>query len=248
MIKALIIDDEKDARFLLRNMLENNFLEQIEILGEADDVETGIEAIKRYNPDLVFLDIKMPQGTGFNLLSQFKEINFEVIFVTAYDKFAIKAFKFSAFGYLMKPIKKDELGIVVQKLTDRIETKKGTTDKRLKILVENFDDNKIKKLVIGNVSGFKVIELERLIRLEGDGNYTNFILEKDKKLTSTKNLGEYQDLLHDHGFFRIHQSTIVNLKHVVGFNREEGGTVEMTDNQKLKLSRHRKESFMQRFL
>jgi len=249
MIKALIIDDERDARFLLRNLLEQKFSDKIEILDEADDVETGIKAIIQHEPELVFLDIKMPQGTGFDLLSKLDSVNFEIIFITAYDKFAVKAFEFSAFGYLMKPIKEEELKDALLKLDKRLNGLNKGADKRLKVLVENFgDDPKMSKIVISNVGGFKVIALKNIIRLEGDGNYTNFILMGQKKLTSTKILKEYQELLNDHGFFRIHQSTIVNLRHVTGYNREDGGNVETSDGCKLKLSRYRKESFMKRFL
>ena len=250
MIKAVIIDDEKDARFLLNKLLENKFQDEVEILGEADDVESGIACIEEHSPELVFLDVKMPQGTGFDLLSKLKEIDFEVIFVTAFDAYAIKAFEFSAFGYLMKPLKEQELAKLLTKLKSQKElaVSKTFAEKRLKILIENYgDDKKIHKLVLSNMDGFGVVDIEKIIRLEGDGNYTKFIVENGRALTSSKNLGEYEDLLADHGFFRIHQSTIVNLRHVTGFHKADGGQVEMTDGQLGKLSRHRKAEFMERF-
>lgn len=250
MISAIIVDDEKDARFLLRNLLQTNFSEKVNILAEADDVDSAVEVIKKHQPDIVFLDIKMPGGNGFDVLTKIEGLNFEVVFVTAYDKFALRAFEFSAFGYLMKPIKESDLSGVMDRLGEKLSRSKiedGT--KRLKVLIENYDESAgIKKIVISNVSGFKVTALEEIVRLEGDGNYTDFILSDGQKIVSTKNLGEYEKLLVDYGFFRIHQSTVVNLIHVVGFSRESGGLVEMSDGAKMKLSRYRKDTFMERFL
>ncbi len=250
MIRTILIDDEKDARFILRNLIEKKFATQIEVIAEADDVESGINAIEHHKPDLIFLDIKMPQGTGFDLLSKIPEVNFEVIFVTAYDNYAITAFQCSAFGYLMKPLKEIELKKLISKLSEQyaLKNSKSTIQKRVKVLIENYgDDKKVFKLVLSNVEGFKVVSLENIIRIEGDGNYTRFILENTNSVVSSKNLGEYDELLNDHGFFRIHQSTIVNLRHVIGFRKISGGQVEMSDGAQGKLSRHRKAQFMERF-
>ena len=249
MIKALIIDDEEDARFMLANNLTKNLNDTIEIVGEADGVKTGIEAIQNLSPDIVFLDIQMKDGTGFDLLEQIPNKTFEVIFITAYDQFAIKAFQFSALGYLMKPIKTQELVNTVQMAMDHIEKVQSNSDKRLKVLVENYgDDKKIKKIVISNIEGFIVIALEDLIRLEGDRNYTIFITQENKKYTSSKTLGEYETLLNEFGFFRVHQSTIVNLRHVVAYYKGDGGEVETTDGKRLQVSRNRKAEFVKRFI
>lgn len=250
IIKALIIDDEKAARFLLRNLLEKKFSEYVSVVGEASDVESGLIAIEEQQPDLIFLDIKMPNGTGFDLLSRLPVNKFEVIFVTAFDSYAIKAFQFSAFGYLLKPLKEKELSVLLEKLCTKqlLEKSKESTEKRVKVLIENYgDDKKVHKLVLSNMDGFKVVDIEKIIRLEGDGNYTRFIVSREKDLIASKNLGEYEDLLSDHGFFRIHQSTIVNLRHVTGFQKNDGGHVEMSDGSIGKLSRHRKAEFMERF-
>lgn len=247
MIRAIIIDDEKRARNLFKNLLEQNFT-SIKVVAEGDDIDTGIEAIEKYQPDLVFLDIKMHQGTGFDLLQQLKEIDFEVIFITAYDQYAIKAFQFSAFGYLMKPIRITELKKIITKLENHLRHLKSDTDKRLKVLIENYGDNQsIKKLVISNQQGFQVSKLEDILRLEGDGNYTNFILTNNKKIMTSKNLGEYEELLNDFGFYRIHQSTIVNLRHVKSYIKGDGGEVIMADGKQLQVSRHRKASFLKKF-
>lgn len=249
MIRALIIDDEKDARFLLRNLLEQQYKDTIVVVDEADDVDSGQLIIKKHNPELVFLDIKMPQGTGFDLLQKLDTINFEVIFITAYDNYAIKAFEFSAFGYLLKPIKSAELSLTISRLNSHLEYLKQGVDKRLKVLVENYgDDRKIKKMVISNMEGFKVVNIEDIVRLEGDRNYTHFILLKEQRITTSKTLAEYEELLVEHGFFRIHQSTIVNLRHVKGYLKGDGGSVEMVDGKLLQLARNRKQQFMEKFI
>lgn len=249
MIRALIIDDEADARFVLAQQIERHLGRELKVVGEADDVGAGLKAIADHKPDLVFLDIKMPQGTGFDLLKQIPNVDFEVIFTTAYDQFALDAFRFSAIGYLLKPIKQEELQEVVRTHLDRMQGRLGKEDKRLKVLVENYgDDRKIKKLVVSNVNGFQIIDLENIIRLEGDRNYSRFILEGDVKILTSKRLGEYEDLLAAHGFFRVHQSTIVNLRHVKAYEKGDGGKVDMSDGHKVQLSRHRKQDFIALFV
>ena len=249
MITAIIIDDEKDARFLLRNLLERHFGDNINVVAEADDVAPGIKAIAEHKPDLVFLDIQMRKGTGFDLLAKMENIDFEVIFITAYNQYAVDAFKFSAFGYLLKPIKTKELGEVIHKLEDHLSVLKNGINKRLKVLVENYgNDGEIQKLIISNVEGFQVVKVSSIVRLEGDRNYTHFILEDNKKITTSKSLGEYEELLNQYGFFRIHQSTIVSLRHITGYLKGDGGSVEMSDGANLKVSRHRKSEFLDRFI
>ncbi len=248
MIKAVIIDDEKDARFLLRNQLEKKYADKIIVLDEADDVITGVDLIKKYNPELVFLDIQMKTGTGFDLLKNFENIDFEVVFVTAYDQYAVDAFKFSAFGYLLKPIKSKDLEEVICKLETHFKEAKRDTNKRLTVLVENYgSEGDIQKLIIPNIDGFQVLKIPEIIRLEGDRNYTHFILLSGKKVTTSKSIGEYEELLNDHGFYRIHQSTIVSLRHIIAYYKGDGGTVEMVDGEKAKVSRYRKATFLERF-
>jgi two-component system LytT family response regulator len=249
MIKAVIIDDEKWARESLGNMISKELMGRVNVIGEADDVKSGIALIKKQKPDLVFLDIQMHEGTGFDLLKQFNKIDFEVVFVTAYDQYAIKAIEFAALGYLLKPIKAKALREVVGRLEEHIEALKTDMNKRVKVLVENYgDDRKIKKLIINHLSGFDVSLVEDIIRLEGDGNYTKFIISGDRKVLTSRTLGEYEELLHSHGFYRIHQSTIVNLRHVVKYHKGSGGKVEMSDGQHFNVSRYRKAGFLEFFL
>lgn len=249
MIKTIIIDDEKDARFMLRNHLDRNFKNEISIISEANSVETGTEVIRQLKPDLVFLDIQMGDGTGFDLLEQLTEKDFEVVFVTAYNQYALKAFNFSALGYLMKPIKTDELVQTVNTIIQHFNKFRLSAEKRLKVLIENYgDDKKIKKIVIPSAKGFDVIAIENIIRLEGDRNYTNFITTDKSKISSSKTMAEYEGLLSEYGFFRIHQSTIVNLRYVKGYIKGDGGMAELVNGDQLQISRNRKNEFLKRFL
>lgn len=247
MIKALIIDDEKDARFVLRSLIEK-VSEKIRIIGEADGIETGIEAIRKLNPDVVFLDVQMRTGTGFDLLAKLDEINFELVFVTAHNQYAVDAFKFSAFGYLLKPIRPRELSPIIEKLERHLIELKKTTNQRIQVLIENYGKNgDIEKLIIANADGFQVIKINDLIRLEGDRNYTHFMLIGNKRVTTSKNLGEYEELLENYGFFRIHQSTMISLRHVTGYQKADGGRVVMIDGKDFKVSRYRKNDFLKKF-
>lgn len=247
MIRSVVIDDEQSARNILSSICKEHFHEAISMVGEADDVESGLELIVKHKPDLVFLDVKMPQGSGFDLLERLDRLDFEVIFITAYDQFALKAFQFSAFGYLLKPIKIQEIRLVIDRLKASDKGSKSDVDSRLKVLIENQGEEDTKKLVIRNQLGFQIAKLKNIIRLEGDGNYTHFIIDDQPKVTTSKSLGEYEDLLYDHGFFRIHQSTIVNLSHVKAYQDRGRSSVKMSDGQDLNVSRHRKVQFLKRF-
>ncbi len=247
MIKAVLIDDEADARFVLQSMLKTYFDSEVQVMNQADDVNAGIEIIDGLKPDVVFLDIRMREGTGFDVLEKVNWKDFEVVFVTAFDQYAVKAFQFSAMGYLMKPVRLKELRRVISMLKEKNEKTKHSAGTRLKVLIDNYGvDKKIHKLVIPNVEGFKVVSIDKIIRLEGERNYTDFILLSGKKITSSKTLGDYQDLLSDFGFFRAHQSTIVNLRYVAGYNKGER-LIEMIDGSNIALSRHRKNEFIDKF-
>lgn len=249
-IRAILIDDEENARFLLNDLIQRNYADQVEVVAHANDVDSGYDAILSYKPDIVFLDIKMQKGTGFDLLEKFDGLNFEVVFVTAYDQYAIKAFEFSAFGYLLKPVKSSELGKVITRMEARMLHPKEDKDNRIKVLIDSFGNHSgdPKRLVISNMEGFKVVEIPDIIRLEASSNYTYFFLTGDRKILVSKTLGEYEGLLNDQGFFRIHQSHIVNLAFVEGFIKQDGGAVKLKDGTTLMVSRNRKAAFLSRFV
>lgn len=249
MIRAVIIDDENRARQLLRGMIDNLLNDRVQVVGDADDIQSGIDTIQKLKPDLVFLDIRMHEGTGFDLLEKLNHIDFEIVFVTAYDEYAIQAIRFSAFGYLLKPIKTQDLLSVIDRLENHLEQIREGADRRVKVLMENYgDDRQIKKLIITHMNGFDVSLVEDIIRLEGDGNYTNFVITQGRKVITSRTLGEYEELLFPHGFYRIHQSTIVNLRHVTRYIKGAGGKVEMSDGELFNVSRYRKSGFLNHFM
>lgn len=245
MIKAIIIDDEVNARNTLKVFL-NSTDKKIQIIGEADDISTGIRLIQQTQPDLIFLDIKLKSGTSFELLAQLPDVAAEVIFVTAYDNYAIRAFQMAAFGYLLKPIQISELN----KVLDRYQKVNAPAhlSQHTKILIENFDQHSVKKLVVQNVNGFKVVPLEEIIYLQGEINYTRLFLKGEEKVLTSRTLKEYESFLVDFGFFRIHQSHLINLSHVKEYVKGDGGVIVMNNRQHLNLSRRRKQQFLSRFL
>lgn len=248
MIRAVIIDDEDDARFMLKNLLERHFNTNVQLVGEAEDINEGQALIERTAPDLVFLDIKINDQTGFDLLERIEQPNFEVVFVTAYDEFALRAFEFSAIGYLMKPIRISALEEAIRSVERKTKPEPAAANDRIKILIEHYGDRgEVRKLVIPHLDGFNIVDLSDIIRLEGDRNYTHFIFRERKRICATKSLGEYEKLLTEYGFYRIHQSTMLNLRHVTAFHRADN-TVESIDGVRSALSRQRKAGFMDRFL
>jgi len=188
-IKAIIVDDELGARESLSKMLEKN-CRQVEVIGKADSMMKAYEMITALHPDLVFLDIEMPNGNAFDLLEKFKEIDFNIIFTTAYDHYAIRAIKFSAVDYILKPIDPEELVLAVKRLEEKIG-KKSFLDSQFKTLLSNVrSENKLKKVGIPDGDGLIFINLSDIIRCESDGNYTFFILANGKKIIVSRTLGE----------------------------------------------------------
>ncbi|MEM6317963.1 MAG: LytTR family DNA-binding domain-containing protein [Bacteroidota bacterium] len=246
MIRTIIIDDETTARNTLKSLLRA-INAPLEIIDEADDIKTGIKAIETHQPDLVFLDIQLKTGTGFDVLKALSDFQGEIIFVTAYDNFAIKAFQMAAFGYLLKPLQINELKEVVGRFEEQYKAQKVTAS-RTRILIENFDEGSIKKLVIQNVSGFRVLSINEILYLRGEVNYTRFILKTGEKLMTSKTLKEYENILTNYGYYRIHQSYLINLRHVKEYIKGEGGEVVMSNGDRLDVSRRRKSQFVARFL
>lgn len=250
--RVVLIDDEDSARGTLKAILTQYFDDKVEIVGEGEDVASGIEAIKANNPELVFLDIKMPDGTGFDLLQEIGSENFEVIFTTAYDNYAIKAFEASAMGYLMKPIDIDKLSEILDKAIKVIQqpSDEDEKEKKIGVLLENYSSGsgKVKKIVIPGVDGFEVIEIDKLVRCEGERNYTSFVFVDGSKILTSTTLKQYEISLEEYGFFRIHKSHLINLNHVKKYIKANGGSVEMSDNSSLQISKDKKELFIQRFL
>lgn len=244
-IRAIIVDDELGARESLSKMIEKN-CKQIEIVAKADSMKTAYEAITEHQPDLVFLDIEMPKGNAFDLLEKFKEINFNIIFTTAYDHYAIKAIKFSAVDYILKPIDPEELVNAVKRLESKLGQKE-TLNNQFKTLLSNVrPENKLKKVGIPDGDGLIFINLSDIIRCDSDGNYTFFILTNGKKIIASRTLGEYEQMFSDDNFFRVHRSHLINLEHVKKYIKGEGGYVVLSDNSQVEVSRRNKNDFLEK--
>jgi len=243
MLKAVIIDDEKNGRNTLIGLLEN-YCPEVEIIGEANNVKTGIEAIKKWQPDVVFLDIEMPDGTGFDLLSQIDSIDFEVVFVTAYDNYAIKAFQCSAVDYLLKPIDNKLLISSVQKLK-KTSNVKGL-DEKIDTLLGN--TKRLNKLVVPTTEGIHIVKIENIIRCSADDYYTVFHLKDNVKITVSKTLKEYSEILENLSFFRTHQSHLINLEYVDRFVNADGGYIVMQNGDQVVVSRRRKKLLLDTLL
>lgn len=247
MLNIIIIDDEPDARFLLKKALQDNYGKQIKIVAEADGVKTGLKTIENFEADLVFLDIKMNDGTGFDLLADLKDYTFSIVFITAFDNFAIKAFEFSAVGYLVKPFKSVDLINTVERIL-LSKSQENNNSSAFKILLENYEQKQIRKIVLPNNDGFVVVKLEEILYVNSVRNYSEFFLSNNTKVLTSKALINYDSLLSDQGFFRIHHSHLVNLSHVKAFVRSEGGAVRMDNGVLLPVSRQKKADLMERFL
>jgi two-component system LytT family response regulator len=246
MIKAIIVDDELGARESLSKMIEKN-CKQLEIVAKADSALAAFEAITNKQPHLVFLDIEMPNGNAFDLLEKFKEINFNIIFTTAYDHYAIKAIKFSAVDYILKPIDPEELVEAVKRFEKKQQGEPSVLDKQFKTLLSNVrPENKLKKVGIPDGDGLIFINLSDIIRCESDGNYTFFILTSGKKIIASRTLGEYEQMFTEDNFFRVHRSHLINLQHVKKYIKGEGGYVIMSDDSQVEVSRRNKNEFLEK--
>jgi len=244
MIRAIIIDDEQESRNTLQNMLDS-FCENVLVEGKADCVEKGLELIQRVKPELVFLDIHMPDGTGFDLLQKFEEVDFRVIFVTAFDQYALKAIKFSAIDYLLKPIEPQQLIDAVEKVKEE-KSDYGLISKQISTLFRN--KNGFERITLPTFEGLRFIVLKDIIRCEADNNYTNFYLSSGEKVLVTRTLKEYDETLSGLDFIRVHQSHLVNSKYIERYIKGEGGSVIMTDGSHVEVSRRRKEEFLKRMM
>ncbi len=240
MLKTILIDDESDALESL-SVLLTEFVEGIDIIGTATGVKTGYQLIKDKQPQLVFLDINMKDGTGFDLLNQFEEIPFQVIFVTAYDQYAIKAFKYAAIDYLLKPIDLQELRSSVARAHKLIAQNASNNYQFLKSV---YKDPLPAKLALPNLEGFDLVEIHEIIRCEGQNNYTTFFMESGRKIMVSKTLKEYETILSPHGFLRVFQSHLINTKHIKRYIKGRGGTLIMSDGAYVSVSRDKKEALL----
>lgn len=239
MLRAIIIDDEKTSCDTLSGLIKR-YCENVTIVAMADGYKSGIKAIHEHKPDVVFLDIQMPDGSGFQVLEDVKEVNFEVIFTTAYDQYAIKAIKYSALDYLLKPIIPSDLVNALQK----VEQKRNVSDmsSNIKVLLENIKTKSAsKKIVLSTSEKIHVVETDDIVRCESDDYYTRFFFKDGKTLLISKTLKETEQLLGELDFLRPHKSHLVNIKYIKGFLKNDGGSILLSDGSKVPVSRRKKE-------
>ncbi|MBI9032890.1 MAG: response regulator transcription factor [Bacteroidales bacterium] len=245
MIRAVIVEDEQKSRETLRAMLDR-YCKDVVVLGEADGVQAGIELIQNIQPELVFLDIQMPDGSGFGLLEQIGDINFEVVFTTAYDHYAIKAIKFSALDYLLKPIVTEELVNAIKKVRlNKDQTGKAINYKTLKENVSDGTTGKLKKIILSTANQIHIIEIADIIRCESENYYTKYYFTKGSPLLISKTLKETETLLKEHGFIRPHKSHLVNIEFIDGFMKNDGGFLKLKDGSLIPVSRRKKETIVE---
>jgi len=240
---TVVIDDEPDAVNFITTIVKE-YCPGLEVAGKANNVKEGVRLINDIKPDLVFLDVEMPNGTGFDLLTNFPEKNFDVVFITAFNHYAIRAIKFSAVDYILKPINIGEFIESVNKIIHKRKTKQLPGTENFEALLENLRTAYPSRLVIPTSDGREYLNPKDIIRIEADRSYSWFFINDKRKILVSRHLKEYQDLLNDRNFFRPHNSHLINLDFVKKFVRTDGGYIEMSDGAQIPISRNRKDLFL----
>jgi two-component system, LytTR family, response regulator len=245
-MKAIIVDDEKKSRETL-SVLLHDFCKNVEVMETCQTIADAVKAIHLHRPNVVFLDINMKGENGFELLEKVQPINFEIVFATAYSEYAIKAFKFSAIDYLLKPIDIDELRGAVAKVETHLA--KGLEASKYEQLLKNLKptNEQNHKLALPSSTGLTFIKVTDIIYCEADSNYTTFFLANNTKIVVSQTLKEYEEILSPYRFFRIHHSYLVNLEMIKEYLRGEGGQVLMVNGIVLDVSKRKKEDFLKMF-
>ena len=242
MIKAIIIDDEQHCIDRVEALLKP-YADTIVIIGKFQTVDSAVNGIESLNPDVVFLDVQIHDKTGFDVLKAINKPAFEVIFTTAFEAFAVQAFKFSAVDYLLKPIDETDFNLAINKLNEKMEAKDFS--KKVNVLLENISKNDhLKKITIPTIDGLEFLEISDIIRCEADVNYTTIFTKDNKKIIVSKTLKSFEILLANCNFFRIHNSHLINLSYVKKYTRGKGGYVTLTDNSTIEVSTRRKDEFL----
>lgn len=244
MITAVLVDDDSNLREGMKALL-SRYAPEMQILGEAENVSDAVSVIDGLNPQIVFLDIQLADGTGFDILEKLTEkngkIESQVVFITAHEQYAIKAFRFSALDFLLKPVDPEELEKVIEKIKNAI--KKRDTFDHIDLLLENIRkkvDN-FKRIALSTTDGIHLFEISDIIRCESTDNYTTFHIKNNRPILISKTLKEYEELLTEHGFERIHQSHLINLAYLKSYIKKDGGYVIMSDHSNLPVSQRKKE-------
>ncbi|GAB3505847.1 LytR/AlgR family response regulator transcription factor [Emticicia fontis] len=241
MIEVVLVDDEKDSTETLDILLKTNFPE-IRVIRKFNEPTSAIEFLQKNHFDLLFLDIEMPTMNGFDLLQEIEKDDFEVVFVTAYDHFAVKAFKYSAFDYLLKPVESEDLKACIAKYQEKKYQIKSRLEHLQKMVRQT--GVAIEKIAVPTYQGFEFIEIKDVIRCESDGNYTRIFFNDHSSMIVSRTLKDFDELLEDMNFLRVHQSHLVNLKYLKKYVRSDGGYIEMQDGTQITVARSRKDEIM----
>lgn len=245
MLRTLIIDDEPHMRQTLEKLLQRN-CPNVKVVDQADSVASGLQSIRKHRPDLVLLDIKMDDGTGFDLLKLAEPIDFKVIFVTAYEHYAVEAFRYSALDYLLKPI-------IPANLTEAVTKAEEIRIKDLEIQLSSLrhnmaaEDTSKRKLVLKTMESIHIVAPDEILFCQSDGNYTLFILADGRNILVSRTLREYEELLKYAGFFRVHKSYLANLSKIIRLDKTEGGFLVMGNGEKIPVGASRKEELLELF-
>lgn len=245
-MKAIIVDDETASRSVLRQYLQK-YCPHVLIAGEADSVTSALPLIRNERPDVVFLDVEMPKGNGFDLIEQLEEVPFETIFVTAFDHYAIQALNYSAAYYLLKPVNIDELIAAVEKVQNKRTQSLNVA--QAKVIKENksIDNPKIRKIILPLIDGFEVVKVEEIVCCTAHDNFTDFHFINKPKMMICRTLRHYEELLSDAGFMRVHKSHVVNLDHVVKYARGKGGELHLSNGMDIPVSPQKKDALLAHF-
>lgn len=243
MIRTVILDDEPMAREVIISLLMK-YCPEVEIIGVAGDIEEGVRIIRQKRPELLILDIHLVDGTSFDLLSRLDAADYKIIFITAFEEYAIRAFKFSAMDYILKPVSPEELRSAVNKVQDSLD--KESVTRRLEILNDNLNNKSAEGRIIAlrTANSMHFVNLSEIIRCQSEKNYTQFFLLTGEVVTVSKTLKEFEELLGQFHFVRVHQSHLVNLKHIRKFEKAEGGVLIMSDHSEVPVSLRKREDFM----
>ena len=246
MLKAIIIDDEPYCCEILAAMLETDCPE-VNVVTISNNGADALKAIHQFSPDIVFLDVEMPKMNGFEMLEQLHSINFHLIFTTSYDQYALKAIRFSAIDYLLKPVDREELKNAVNKVRQRIQT---PLPQQLEILMQKIrqPSNPVNKIALPTMEGLQMIPIENIVSCESDDNYTNIKLKGKRKLLVTRSLKEMEESLEQHSFIRVHRSYLVNLNEIEKYIKGEGGYLVMSDGTTIDVARNKKEVLLKKLL
>jgi len=246
MINAIIVDDEPYCCEVLNTLLKK-YCPEINVISSSSSAADAIKNIREQKPELVFLDVEMPIMNGFEMLEQLSSINFHLIFTTSYDQYALKAFRFSALDYLLKPIDREELQAAVQKVVQHAET---PTAQQLNLLLQkiNQPSNPITKVALPSMEGLQMIAVNSILMCESDSNYTIVCLKNKQKIIVSRTLKEIEEMLEDYSFVRVHHSYLVNLNEIEKYVKGEGGYLVMSDGTSVDVSRTKKESVLKKLL